>query len=98
MLKTLLLVHFRGEKRFLIFDFVIFHQVFARFSNFTKFSPKKKMVNSPGFFTRSFTRFWKFTKFNPNFTVKHINFTKKNGKTLLLVKFGGVKRFFVFFW
>ena len=35
---------------------------------------------SPGFH-RVFTRFWNFTKFNPNFSVKHINFTPKNGKT-----------------
>jgi hypothetical protein len=36
--------------------------------------------NSPGFH-QVFTRFWNFTKFNPNFSVKHINFTPKNGKT-----------------
>jgi len=44
-----------------------FHQVFTRFSNFTKFSPKKHLVNSLGFFTRSFIRFWKFTRFPLSF-------------------------------
>ena len=54
MLKTLLLVNFRGAKRFLIFDFVIFQKPgeFTRFSPSFQISPsfhKKKLVNSPGF-------------------------------------------------
>ena len=73
MLKTLLLVNFSGAKRFLIFDFVIFqkpgeYQVFTRFSNFTKFSPKKNLVNSPGFqISPSFHQV--FTKFSPGFEI-----------------------------
>ena len=55
MLKTLLLVNFRGAKRFLIFDFVIFQKPgeFTRFSPSFQispsFHPKKNLVNSPGF-------------------------------------------------
>ena len=38
-------------------------KVFTGFLNFTKFSPKKKKVNSPGFY-HVFTRFLNFTKFS----------------------------------
>jgi hypothetical protein len=76
MLKTLLLVNFRGAKRFLIFDFVIFQKPgeFTRFSpgfhqvfKFHQVFPQKKL----GEFTRfspGFHQVLKFHQFSGEFT------------------------------
>ena len=62
------------------------HQIFTKFWKFTRFSP-------------SFHQVLEFHQIQPKFHRKTHKFHKqKTEKRLLLVKFGGVKRFFVFVW
>jgi len=79
MFKTLLLVNFRGAKRFLIFDFVIFQKP----GEFTRFSPSFQI--SPSFHQKKngeFTRFSPGLQISPSFHPKKklgtrfSNFTK----------------------